>query len=223
MYQQLKSLVLSAQISNEADKLVTLYTLEWGKITALVPGAKKIKAKLSAATEPVTEAEIMVYLRGPHSRAKVTGARILENYSALRTDWRRFALAQYCGEITQLLTPFNAENDRKYVLLARTWKLLESAQHPWWIYAAFSFRFLRLSGYSFLEYLRSGAGRVPAEEAKIIHQLSTLSGEEIDRSLDIPTSIERDILKHLDNYLNLYVPRPLAAREFWEKINAKKS
>jgi DNA repair protein RecO (recombination protein O) len=221
MYQQLKSLVLGARISNEADKLVTLYTREWGKITALVPGAKKIRARLGAATEPVTESELMVYLGSVRARPKVTGARILASYPRLRADWRRFALAQYCAEITRALTPFNAPNARKYALLARTWEHLGVAEHPWWIFAAFTFRFLRLSGYSFLEYVRSGEVRVPPAELQIIQKLSTLSGEAVD-GLVITPDQEREILRYLDRYLMLYLPRPLAAKEFWQKIQAKK-
>jgi len=217
MYQQLKSLVLGVRISNEADKLVTLYTHEWGKITALVPGAKKILARLSAATEPVTESEIMVYLGSARARPKVTGARILTSYPRLRADWRRFSLAQYCSEVVRALTPFNAENDRKYALLARTWQLLGTAEHPWWIFAAFTFRFLRLSGYSFLEYVKSGELRIPAEEQRIIQKLSTLPGEDVD-ALSISADMEQVILRDMDRYLNLYLPRPLATKEFWQKI-----
>ena len=35
MYQQLKGLILRGQVSAEADKLITIYTYEWGKISAI--------------------------------------------------------------------------------------------------------------------------------------------------------------------------------------------
>jgi len=41
MYYQLRSLVLRSDVSSEADKLVRLYTYEWGKISAIVPGQKR--------------------------------------------------------------------------------------------------------------------------------------------------------------------------------------
>ncbi|MHB9154351.1 MAG: DNA repair protein RecO [Endomicrobiales bacterium] len=218
MYYQLRGLVLRSQVSAEADKLLTLYTHEWGKITALVPGAKKIKAKFSAATEPVTESEFMVYLNHPSARPKVTGARLVNSFPALRRDWRRFTVAQYCSEISEVLTPFNAENPKKYELLLRTWALLAEARYPWRIFVAFCLRFLKLSGYSFVEFLRGERTGVSDEEQRVIQQLSTLSGEEIDRKLEIEPQVEKEVRAHLESYLNTYLPRPLATREFWNKV-----
>ncbi len=219
MYYQLKSLVLKERISSEADKLVTAYTLEWGKIVAMAPGAKKIKAKLAAATEPVMESDLLIYMAHPTARAKVTGAVIVDGFAALRTDWRRFVMAQSCAEIADALTPLNAENPKKYELLARTWKLLETARHPWRIFAAFTLRFLKLSGYSFTEYITHGSTCIPEAEKKMIRRIATLSGEDVDREGDMPHDMEKKITGHLYAYLNLYLPYPLATREFWRKVN----
>ncbi|MCL2485943.1 MAG: recombination protein O N-terminal domain-containing protein, partial [Endomicrobia bacterium] len=60
MYYQIKGLVLNSNTHGEADKIATIYSYEWGKIQAIVPSAKKIAAKLSAAIEPLTESEFMV-------------------------------------------------------------------------------------------------------------------------------------------------------------------
>ena len=79
MYYNIKALILNCEISSEADKIITAYTDKWGKINAIVPGAKKIVAKLSAATEPVTESELIVYQNSQYSRPTVTGAKILNN------------------------------------------------------------------------------------------------------------------------------------------------
>ena len=89
MYHRLNCLILRSDIVAEADKAITVYTKEWGKISALVPGAKKIKAKLNVATEPVMESELQVYRNSPAARPKVTGAVIQNNFSDLRNDWRK--------------------------------------------------------------------------------------------------------------------------------------
>ena len=221
MYYQLNSLVLKERIAAEADKMVTLYTLEWGKIIAVVPGAKKIKAKLSAATEPIMESDLMVYVTNPTALAKVTGAVIVDSFTALRTDWRRFVMAQSCGEIVDALTPLNAENPKKYELLSRTWKILETAKHPWRIFAAFTLRFLKLSGYSFTDYINHGDTGIPETEKQMIRLLATLSGEDVDRDMDMSQDMEKKISGHLYAYLNLYVPFPLGTREFWRKVDKR--
>ena len=218
MYYQLKGLVLRSRVSAEADKLVTLYTYEWGKITAVVPGAKKIKAKFSAAAEPVTESEFMVYAKNESMRPKVTGAKLTESFAALRKDWRNFSIAAYCGEVCDLLTPFNAENVRKYELLQRTWELLGGARNPWRIYTAFVLRFLKLSGYNFYEFIKSENISMPESEINAIAHLSTLSGEHIDRQYELSAESENRVRRYLDAYLTLHLARPLSSREFFRKI-----
>ncbi len=220
MYYQLKGLVLRSRVSAEADKLVTLYTYEWGKITAVVPGAKKIKAKFSAAAEPVTESEFMVYAKHQSVRPKVTGAKITENYAALRKDWRNFSIASYCAEICDQLTPFNYENTKKYELLSRTWELLGRAKNPWRIYTAFVLRFLKLSGYNFYEYIVNENVSMPENELNTIKHLSTLSGDDIDNKYELSRRSEESVIRYLDAYLQLYLSRPLSSREFFRKIDA---
>lgn len=218
MYYQLNGLVLRSRICAEADKLVTLYTREWGKITAVVPGAKKIKAKFSAASEPVTECEFMVYARHQAVRPKVTSAKISESFMGLRSNWKNYSIAACCAEICDQLTPFNAENPAKYELLRRTWGLLGQARNPWRIYTAYVLRFLKLSGYNFYEYLVGENIGMPEKELKTIQCLTKLSGRELDCNFDLPQAAEERIRRYIDSYLQLYLPRPLSSREFFRKI-----
>ncbi|MBN1822969.1 MAG: DNA repair protein RecO [Endomicrobiales bacterium] len=222
MYYNLEGLVLRSNVSSEADKLLVLYTREWGKITASVPGAKKIKAKYSAAAEPVMEAEFMVYVKASGARPKVTGARILESFPPLRSDCRRFWTAQYCAEVCEMLTPFDSPNNLKYSLLKRTWELLCGVRNPQRIATAFILRFLKLSGYGFSDYLKNSRKIVSSGHEKLIRKLSSLSGADIDENIEISRETEDAIRRHLDSYISLYLPRPLAAREFFKKMEMTK-
>lgn len=218
MYHTLHGLVLRTETLAEADKRVTLYTRQWGKISAVMPGAKKIRAKLSSAAEPVMESEFMVYAKSSSSRAKVTGAKIINNFHELKKRWRSFCIAQQCCEIAEALTPYNSENEQKYDLILRTWELLGHAQHPRRIMLAFILRFLRLSGYSFVEYLKKEVSFIAVQDKEIIRQIAILPGEEIDRGLIISDETEKNIERCLDNYLQMYIPRPLASKKFWRSI-----
>lgn len=218
MYYRLNGLVLRTNIVGEADKSAVVYTREWGKIQAIVPGAKKIKAKLNAATEPVIESDFMVYMAGPTARPKVTGVKIIDEFAPLKTDWRRFSMALSCAEITELLTPYHAENEQKYDLLSRTWKLMEKAKHPWRICTAFTLRFLRLSGYSYLEYIKRETSSVTTEEYNIIKQFSVLSGADVDNGMEISDKMEKRIDSHLEKYLSQHISRPLMTKIFLNKV-----
>ncbi|MCX5781794.1 MAG: DNA repair protein RecO [Elusimicrobia bacterium] len=220
MYYHIKGLVLKSQISAEADKIITVYTHEWGKISAVVPGAKKIKAKLAWAAEPIRENEFLVYAKNGYLRPKVTGAKAINSFTKLFCDWRRFSIAQYCAEIMDVLTPFNSENARKYELLSRTWNLLETSKYPWRIFSAFVLRFLNLSGYSFTEFLKRNKHLVNNPERELIGKLSNMPGEDVDKLFPLESRIETNIKQAIDSYLSMYLPRKLCSKEFCEKIIA---
>jgi DNA repair protein RecO (recombination protein O) len=218
MYYQVKGLILRSSVCGEADKSITAFTDLWGKVSLVVPGAKKIKAKLAAASEPVTETDFIVYAAHSRARPKVTGAKVMDNFSSVKKNWQSFVYAQYCAELCDALTPFNMENERKYELVARTWKLLATARNPERIIMAFSLRFLKLSGYSFVEYLNNHEAYLLPEEETLIRKLAALSGEELDAETAITAERERSVHRHINNYVGLYLQYPLKSLAFLRKM-----
>jgi DNA repair protein RecO (recombination protein O) len=218
MYSNIKGIVLRSAISGEADKLITVYTLESGKLSMVVPGAMKIKAKLAGAAELLTESEFIIYAVNQRIRPKVTGARIKDSFQGLKTDWKRFSMGQYCAQLTEKLTPFAAENDKKYELLARTLKLLETVKNPQRILLSFILRFLKLSGYSFTEFIDREKPFMDPEKARAVNRLATAPGLEVDQSLDISPQFETELRKHLEKYLSNYLTYKLSAQKFLEKV-----
>ena len=214
MYYQIKALVLNASQHGEYDKQVTLYTYEWGKISAIVPSAKKITAKLSAATEPLTESEFMVFQSHNSIRPKITGAAIINNNSAVKTDFAKNTYALYAAEICDKFAPYNLENFEKYDLLARVWEVLAHTCVPKRALTAFTLRFLKLSGYNYGEYLKNNPS-LSVDTQKTINKLSNCSGDDLDAF----NAIDDDkIWGFVESYMTTYIKRP-AVSVFLKKIN----
>lgn len=205
MYYTIKGLVLNSKIQGEYDKLITVYSYEWGKIRAVAPSAKKITAKLSAATEPLTESEFMVF-NNNSSRLKVTGARILKNNTTIKTNFERSIYALYAAEIGDKFAPFNLANTIKYDLILRIWEILAVCRYPKRALMAFILRFLKQSGYSFVDYLKNNnAFVVDSNIEKTIKTLSNCPGNNVDL-LDI---VEDDkVWTYVEIYLTNYIRRP---------------
>ena len=129
MYYNIKALILNTKLSSEADKVIVAYTNNIGKIYAVVPGAKKIIAKLNAATEPITESELIIYQNSQYSRPTVTGARILNNNTQVKQDFYKNLLAFYVCEISDKIVPLHMPNIKKYELIKRTWNLLATSKY----------------------------------------------------------------------------------------------
>jgi DNA repair protein RecO (recombination protein O) len=215
MYYATKGLVLNAKTQGEHDKLITVYSYEWGKIQALAPSAKKIAAKLSSATEPLTESEFMVFGRYPFLRPKITGANIIENNTKIKTDFKRNLYALYAAEISDKFAPFNFENPVKYNLIARIWQILSVCKYQKRALTAFILRFLKLSGYAFADYLKSNNAFAGVGIEKSVERLSNCSGDNIDMLEEIE---EEKIWNCVENYLTNYIRRP-ALSIFLKKIS----
>ncbi|MDR0800367.1 MAG: DNA repair protein RecO [Endomicrobium sp.] len=217
MYYTTKGLVLNAKIKDEHDKLITVYSYEWGKIQAVVPSAKKIAAKLSSSTEPLTESEFMVFSGHSSVRPKITGANIIENNTKVKTDFKRNLYALYAAEISDKFAPFNLKNTVKYSLIARIWEILGACKYPKRALTAFALRFLKLSGYAFSDYLKNSNAFVNKDIEKAIKRLSNCSGDDIDMLEGIE---EEKIWNCVETYLTNYIRRP-ALSIFLQKIGKK--
>jgi len=220
MYYVIKGLVLNVKVQNEGDKVVTVYSYEWGKIQAVVPSAKKIAAKLSSATELLTESELFVFNSHFFLMPTVTGASIIENNTELKVDLNRSLYALYAAEISDKFTPFNLKNTKKYDLIARIWEVLKTCKRPKRALVAFILRFLKLSGYAFSDYLRRNNILVSKGVESAVKKLSNCSGGEVDSIEEIE---DEKIWNCVESYLINYISRPSSSifLKKVEKYNSK--
>lgn len=100
------SLVLHRTDLGEHDRILTLYTREKGKLSAVAKGSRRAASRLSGATELFIEARMQ--LAEGRSLDIVTQCEIQQSFSGLRTDLQRLARATYFCE---LLDRFTGDRD----------------------------------------------------------------------------------------------------------------
>lgn len=93
MEKKVNGIVIRAVSYGEADKILTIYTLEEGLVSARIKGVKKAGAKLKACSEPFCFAEFV--LASSSNRNVVTGASIYDGFYGLREDVIKF----YAGSV----------------------------------------------------------------------------------------------------------------------------
>lgn len=110
----INGVVLSVTGYGESDKLVTLYTQDFGRITAIAKGALKSKKRFVNKLEPYS------ILRVLYQPPRVEGglyllreAELLEAHIPLRTEFQRYAAASHFVELVLL---FTRENDPDFDL-----------------------------------------------------------------------------------------------------------
>lgn len=95
------ALVLRAADYGENDKIITLFSLQYGKISAALKGVKKAGAKLKFAAQPFCFAEFVLAKKEEHNT--VTSASLTDGFYPLREDIGKFyaaaSLAGICDSV----------------------------------------------------------------------------------------------------------------------------
>ncbi|MDR1122773.1 MAG: DNA repair protein RecO [Endomicrobium sp.] len=217
MYYTINGLVLNSKIYGEYDKLITVYSYQWGKIQAVAPSAKKIAAKLLSATEILTESEFHVFSSRLSIRPKITGANIVNNNTIIKNNFMRNLCALYVAEVSDKFVPFNLENTKKYDLIVRVWGILSTCKYPKRVLVSFILRFLKLSGYSFSEYIKNNNTFIDERVAMSIKKLSNCSGNDVDL---IDGVEDEKVWNYVEYYIANYIRLP-AISVFLQKMNVK--
>jgi DNA repair protein RecO (recombination protein O) len=140
-----EAIVLRRIDFGEADRLLTLFTREFGKIKAIAKGARKPQTRKTGHVELFMRTNFL-FAKGRNLDI-ITQAEMVEAYAPLREDLVRTTYASYAVE---LLDRFTAEEDRdlrKYNLLADALDWLSAADELRLAARFYELRLLSLAGF----------------------------------------------------------------------------
>lgn len=139
-----EGIVLRTRDLGEADRIVTLYTKDRGKLNTVARGARRIRNRLLSPTQVFTHGRYLIFpSKGLHNLSQ---AEIVHSGQNLRDDLQKFAYASY---VTELLDASTAEEDpaeKVFSLLASTLSLGEQGRFELAV-RAFEIRLMRDLGY----------------------------------------------------------------------------
>ena len=97
------AVVVSTRALGESDLLVTLFTLETGKLGAVAKGARRSRKRFMNALEPFTEISARLVKSRPSAGLwRLDSALINNSHESIRTDYLRFTCASLCLELVDL-------------------------------------------------------------------------------------------------------------------------
>lgn len=97
MLHRAEGIVIRSMDYGEGNKIITLCTKESGKVGVLVRGAKKVKSRHAALTQPFTYGEY-VFFRNT-GLGTLNAGEIIESHHELREDLIKAAYASYACEL----------------------------------------------------------------------------------------------------------------------------
>jgi DNA repair protein RecO (recombination protein O) len=110
-----EGIVLKTIKLGEADRIVTLYNRETGKVRAVAKGIRKTKSRFGARLEPFTRVQMLIY-KG-RNLDTITSADILTSFDEVRRDYLKLTSATALVDIVEKITPDREPAPAVYSLL----------------------------------------------------------------------------------------------------------
>jgi DNA repair protein RecO (recombination protein O) len=138
--------VVLKQISlGEADRILTLFTPDVGKVRAVARGVRRPKSKLSGHLELLNQAKVS--LSYGRSLDAINEAQSIRSFRGFRDDLQRISKAIYVAELVDGFTIDNSANYELYLLLVNSLSWLESTDNTDLLLRYFELHLLEVSGY----------------------------------------------------------------------------
>jgi len=144
-----QAIVLRTQKLGEADRIITLFTREHGRIKAVAKGVRRTKSRWGARLEPASHVDLQLY--SGRSLDTVTQAVSIENFGdVLSLDYQRWTVASAILEAAERFTSQEHEPAlQQYLLVVGSLKALAHETYDAsLILDAYLLRSLAVAGYA---------------------------------------------------------------------------
>lgn len=142
---QTEGVILRRSDVGEADRILTLYTPERGKIRLLARGVRRPGSRMAGHVELLVHSAFLV-ARGRNLDI-VTQAQTRQAFAALRQDLERIGWGCYIAELLERMTPEQEGNYPAFLLLVEALDLLDRGGNGEMIARSFEVHLLGYMGY----------------------------------------------------------------------------
>jgi DNA repair protein RecO (recombination protein O) len=145
--QKTKAIALGSHPLGEADRIVTFYTGDFGRIRAVARGGRKVKSRLCGRLEILTYGDLVFFERVDKDLHVVNSFDIIEPFQVLREDLLKMAYCSYLAELLQQVEPLRAPNADIFTLVLEIMFLMKGTDDPEILVRTFELRFLTAAGF----------------------------------------------------------------------------
>lgn len=142
-----EAIILRTYRLGEADKIVSLFTRQFGRLRAVAAGAQRPKSRYGGTLEPLTYVRLWLFERENRDLLRLNSAELAESFFAMQGDYRIHLAAQYVAEVAERLLPEREVNERAFRLLLAVLRALKTRREIGRPLVYFNYWLLRLAGF----------------------------------------------------------------------------
>jgi DNA repair protein RecO (recombination protein O) len=142
-----KAIVLRTVNYGEADRIVTFYTYDFGKLTGIAKGARQSQKRFANILEPISYLHMIFYRKSRDTMAIIESCDILRHYDSIRSSLEKTLLASYLLDLTNHFTVEDKKGVHLFTLLEDFLSAIEGKPLNDCLPRLFELRLLKLMGY----------------------------------------------------------------------------
>ncbi len=142
------AILLHASDLGESDRLVTFYTLEYGKVKGVAKGAKRSRKRFLNVLEPFNLIDLIFVSSRSGGLVRIDQADVKRSFPQLVSDVELYGTASLCCELVDLWSREGDPDERVFRLLYALLDLLAGDISPLLACVAFKIQLLILVGYA---------------------------------------------------------------------------
>lgn len=139
-----EAVILRSMVYREADRILTLFTREAGKVSAIARGVRKTTSRLRGAVQLFSHTRLVLY--SGRSLDTVSQGDAEDDFAYLEQDLERFTTASYCAELVDRLTPEREPQPKVFFLMLSALRALKQGDTEL-IARVFELKLLDILGY----------------------------------------------------------------------------
>jgi DNA repair protein RecO (recombination protein O) len=145
-----EAVVLSKLNYGDSSSIVTLFTKEYGKLSAMLKGGRNPKSKLSLIVDPINYLEVIFYNNPSRDLQILSSADIKAHFPKIKEDLDKLKYAHSVIELVKNLSVEHEVNKKLFSGIIRILELMgEGKENPAVSFGRFFLFFLKELGYEF--------------------------------------------------------------------------
>lgn len=165
--QRTQAVVIGRRPLGEADRLVTFYTREFGRLTGVAKGARRPRSRFGSAVELFTQGQLLFFEAERWELVRVDHFDIQHPFRAVRERLEQLGQGAWVVECLSRLTAERDPHAALYGLLVRTLRALEAIARPERASLAFAIRATDLLGHRIRLDRCLGCGKPPGPASRL--------------------------------------------------------
>ncbi len=141
------AITLKSRKWGDADRIVTFYTKEMGKVRGVARGARRMKSRLGASLEPLTICHLNLFEKSGDSLYRISQVDLVEPFMKFREDLALMTAAARMVNVVGAVTPDGDPDPQLFETLEQGLRALIASQDPAMTALLFQIRLLGFLGF----------------------------------------------------------------------------